>query len=149
GADISTFLKQWNEMGMKDKIPFAQIGVADADIWGIGAKAAAGVYAKIWYYDNPENLQEDKDFAATYAEKYGRPAPDRAWMGWYSMRPLLQALDAAESTEPADVVQALEAWKDEGRGTSFRAWDHQMLNPIVIAEAKPEVTDEWSFLNVL
>ena len=149
GADISTFLKQWNEMGMKEKIPFAQIGVADADIWGIGAKAAAGVYAKIWYYDNPENLQEDKDFAATYAEKYGRPAPDRAWMGWCSMRTLLQALEAAETTEPADVVQALEAWKDEGRGTSFRAWDHQMLNPIVIAEAKPEVTDEWSFLNVL
>ena len=149
GNDISTFLKQWNEMGMKERIPFAQIGVADADIWGIGAQAAAGIYAKIWYYDNPDNLQEDKDFAAKYEAKFGRPAPDRAWMGWYSMRTLLEALDEAESTAPADVVKALEAWKDEGRGTSFRAWDHQMLNPIVIAEAKPEVTDEWAFLNVL
>ncbi len=50
GSDISTFLKQWNEMGMRQRIPFAQIGVADADIWGIGPKAAAGIYSKIWYY---------------------------------------------------------------------------------------------------
>src|SRR4029079_14887144 len=100
GADISTFLKQWNEMGMKDKIPFAQIGVADADIWGIGAEAAAGVYAKISYYDNPENLQEDKDFAATYAEKYGRPPPDRAGVGWFSRRPPLQGEGAAEAPRP-------------------------------------------------
>lgn len=149
GADISTFLKQWNEMGMKERVPFAQIGVADADIWGIGAQAAAGIYAKIWYYDNPDNLQEDKDFAATYQAKFGRPAPDRAWMGWYSMRTLLQSLEAAGSTEPADVVKALESWKDEVRGTSFRAWDHQMLNPIVIAQAKPEITDEWAFLDIL
>ena len=149
GADISTFLKQCNEMGMKERIPFAQIGVADADIWGIGAKAAAGIYAKIWYYDNPANPQEDKDFAAAYEAKYGHPAPDRAWMGWYSTRTLLQALEAADSTAPADVVKSLEAWKDEGRGTAFRAWDHQMLNPIVIAEAKSEVTNDWAFLDVL
>lgn len=149
GADISTFLKQWNEMGMKDRIPFAQIGVADADIWGIGARAAAGIYAKIWYYDNPENPEEDKAFAETYKERYGHAAPDRAWMGWYSMRTLLQALEQSQSLEPADVVQALEAWKDESRGTSFRAWDHQMLHPIVIAEAKKEVTDDHAFLDVL
>lgn len=149
GSDISTFLKQWNEMGMKERIPFAQIGVADADIWGIGAKAAAGIYSKIWYYDNPDNTEEDKAFAATYQEKYGRPAPDRAWMGWYSMRTLLEALDQAESTDSADVVKALEAWKDESRGTAFRSWDHQMLNPVVIAQAKTDITDEYAFLNVL
>lgn len=149
GADISTFLKQWNEMGMKERVPFAQIGVADADIWGIGPKAAAGIYSKIWYYDNPENLQEDKDFAAAYQERFGRPAPDRAWMGWYSMRTLLEALEAADSTAPADVVKSLESWSDDERGATFRTWDHQMLSPIVIAQAKPEVTDEWGFLDVV
>lgn len=149
GSDISTFLKQWNEMGMRERIPFAQIGVADADIWGIGADAAAGIYAKIWYYDNPGNPEEDKAFAKLYQERHGHPAPDRAWMGWYAMRTLLQALDKADSTEAADVVKALEEWKDETRGTAFRSWDHQMLHPVVIAEAKKEVTDDYAFLDVL
>lgn len=149
GADISTFLKQWNEMGMRDRIPFAQIGVADADIWGIGAKAAAGIYAKIWYYDNPNNPAEDKAFADLYKERYGHAAPDRAWMGWYSMRTLLQSIESAKSLESADVVRALEAWKDESRGTAFRTWDHQMLHPIVIAEAKKQITDDHAFLDVL
>ncbi len=149
GADISTFLKQWNEMGMRDRIPFAQIGVADADIWGIGADAAAGIYAKIWYYDNPANPQEDQDFAALYKERYGHAAPDRAWMGWYSMRTLLQSLEQAASTAPADVVKALESWTDKERGTQFRSWDHQMLHPIVIAGAKKEITDSHAFLDVL
>ncbi len=149
GADISTFLKQWNEMGMKKRVPFAQIGVADADIWGIGANAAAGIYSKIWYYDNPANPAEDQAFAALYLERYGHPAPDRAWMGWYSARTLLQSLEAADSLAPADVVTALEAWKDETRGTEFRSWDHQMLHPIVIAAAKPEVTNDYAFLDVV
>lgn len=149
GADISTFLKQWNEMGMKSRIPFAQIGVADADIWGIGARAVAGIYSKIWYYDNPHNPQEDREFAELYLKKHGHPAPDRAWMGWYSMRTLLQAIEKANSTEAADIVLALENWKDETRGTSFRSWDHQMLNPIVIAEAKQDITDNYAFLNVV
>lgn len=149
GGDISTFLKQWNEMGMKERIPFAQVGVADADIWGIGPRAAAGIYAKIWYYDNANNLEEDKAFAATYQERFGHPAPDRAWMGWYSMRTLLEAIDKADSTSAQDIVLSLESWKDDARGTSFRSWDHQMLNAVVIAEAKKEITDDYAFLNVL
>ena len=149
GSDISTFLKQWNEMGMRQRIPFAQIGVADADIWGIGPQAAAGIYSKIWYYDNPENSADDKAFAELYKERYGRPAPDRAWMGWYATRMLLQSLESANSLEAADVVRSLESWKDADRGTSFRTWDHQMLNPVVIAQAKPEVTDNYAFLDVI
>lgn len=149
GSDISTFLKQWNEMGMRQRIPFAQIGVADADIWGIGPKAVAGIYSKIWYYDNPDNSPEDKEFAKSYQERFGRPAPDRSWMGWYATRMLLQSLEAADSLKSADVVRALEAWKDDDRGTSFRTWDHQMLNPVVIAQAKSEVTGEYAFLDVL
>ncbi|SEI20049.1 amino acid/amide ABC transporter substrate-binding protein, HAAT family [Rhizobium tibeticum] len=150
GNDISTFLKQWNEMGMRDRgAPFAQIGVADTDIWGIGAAAASGIYTKIWYYDNPNNPDEDKKLAADYMKEHGHPASDRVWMGWYSMRTLLQALNSADSLKAADIVKSLEAWKDEKRGTTFRSWDHQMLNPVVLAEVKKQVTKDYEFLDVL
>lgn len=148
GADISTFLKQWNEMGMKARIPFAQIGVADADIWGIGARAAAGIYTKLWYYDNPDNTKEDKAFAALYQAKHGTPAPDRAWAGWYTMRMMLQSIEQAKSTSGKDIVVAMENWKDAQTGASFRKWDHQLLNPIIVAEVKDKITDNYAFLEV-
>jgi hypothetical protein len=35
-SDLTTFLKQWNELGMKGKIPFAEISVGNTDLWGFG-----------------------------------------------------------------------------------------------------------------
>ncbi|MBW7966685.1 hypothetical protein [Bradyrhizobium sp. BR 10261] len=32
-SDLTAFLKQWNELGIKDKIPF-DISVGNADLWG-------------------------------------------------------------------------------------------------------------------
>ena len=41
-GDLSTFLKQWNELGMKGKIPFVEIAIGDTDIWAVGPEAARG-----------------------------------------------------------------------------------------------------------
>ena len=54
-GDLSTFLKQWNEMGMKGKIPVCEIAIGDTDIWAVGPEAATGLYTSLWWYDNPAN----------------------------------------------------------------------------------------------
>lgn len=41
-GDLSTFLKQWHDMGMTGKIPIAEIAIGDTDIWGVGPEADAG-----------------------------------------------------------------------------------------------------------
>ena len=53
-GDLSTFLKQWNELGMKGKIPFCEIAIGDTDIWAVGPEAANGIFTKLWWYNNPE-----------------------------------------------------------------------------------------------
>ncbi|RKP53488.1 ABC transporter substrate-binding protein [Pararobbsia silviterrae] len=150
GSDVSTFLKQWNEMGMKGQIPIAQIGSADSDIWGVGPEAATGYYSKDWYFNNPANAAEDKAFAAEYAKKFKRPAPDRAWLGWFVMRSLLQSIDAAKSVDSAAIVKSLEGWRDANRPMPayYRAWDHQMLVPILVAKVKPKIPDAYDFLDI-
>src|SRR5579862_7436186 len=47
-GDLSTFLKQWNEMGMKGKIPICEIAIGDTDIWAVGSEAATGLYTSLW-----------------------------------------------------------------------------------------------------
>jgi branched-chain amino acid transport system substrate-binding protein len=149
-GDLSTFLKQWNELGMKGKIPFVEIAIGDTDIWGVGAEAATGTFTKLWDHSNPNNPPEEKAFAAAYLKKYGKPAADKAWMGWITARSLFESIDAAKSTDPMAIVEGLEAWKVDSGGTSYRyrKFDHQMLLRNLAVTVKPKITDKWDYFDV-
>ena len=110
-GDLSTFLKQWNEMGMKGKIPVAEIAIGDTDIWSVGTQAATGIYTSLWWYKNPNNPPAEQKMAADFQKKYGKPAADKAWMGWVTANSLFDSIEAAKSTDPNAIVEALENWK--------------------------------------
>jgi branched-chain amino acid transport system substrate-binding protein len=149
-GDLSTFLKQWNELGMKGKIPFVEIAIGDTDIWAVGPEAANGTFTKLWYYSNPDNTPEEKKFAAQYKKKYGKPAADKAWMGWITGRSLFESIDAAKSTDPMKIIEALEAWKVQAGATSYsyRGFDHQMLVRNLAVTVKDKITDRWDYFDV-
>lgn len=150
GQDLSSFLKQWNAMKMKGKIPFYEIAVSDTDFWDVGPAASTGTYVKPWYYKDPANSQREQDFAKAFTEKFGKPPSDKAYSGWLSMRSLLDAIDAAKSTDSKAVVEALEQWKDTA-GTFpafYRQWDHQLIRPSVVVTIKKDITDKWDFFDV-
>jgi branched-chain amino acid transport system substrate-binding protein len=148
--DLTTFLKQWNELGMRGKIPFAEIAVGNTDLWGVGPEAADGLYTITWYYKNENNPPEEKAMAEQYAKKYNRPAADKAWMGWMAAKAMYDAIDAANSTDPAKIVEALEHWNFK-RGditVAYRSFDHQMTNRLLVAGIKPKITDQWDYFDV-
>jgi branched-chain amino acid transport system substrate-binding protein len=149
-GDLSTFLKQWNELGMKGKIPFVEIAIGDTDIWAVGPEAATGIFTKMWYYKNPDNTPEEKAFATSYEKKYGKPAADKAWMGWITARSVFESIDAAKSTDPMKIVEALEAWKVQSGSTSYsyRRFDHQMLVRNLAVQVKDKITDKWDYFDV-
>ncbi len=151
GSDISTFLKQWNELGMKGKIPFAEIAVGATDLWGVGPEAAEGLFTLNWYHKNPNNPPEEQAMAASYEQKYKRPAADKAWMGWMAMNALLDSIEAAKTTEPGPIVNALENWGVQRGGVKagYRAFDHQMVNSLLVVGIKPKITDKWDYFDIL
>jgi branched-chain amino acid transport system substrate-binding protein len=151
GGDFSNFLKQWNEMGMKDKIPYVAIAVTDTDFWDVGPQASTGIYVKPWYYNNPKNTAAEKQMTADFQKKYGRPPSDKTWSGWIGMRALLESITQAKSTDSKAIVTALEKWKNtEGDiPFGFRDWDHQMVKPAVIVGVKKQITDKWDYFDVL
>ncbi len=149
-GDLSTFLKQWNELGMKGKIPFVEIAIGDTDIWAVGPQAATGTFTKLWEHTNPNNSPEEKEFAAAYLKKYGKPAADKAWMGWITARSLFESINTANSLQPDAIVEALEAWKAPAGNASYsyRKFDHQMLVRNLAVSVKPNITDKWDFFDV-
>lgn len=149
-GDLSTFLKQWNEIGMKGTIPISEIAIGDTDIWAVGPEAATGLYTSLWWYNNPNNPQEEKEFAAAYLKKHGKPAADKAWMGWIAAKSLFEAIDQAKSTQPDAIIAALEAWKGGTAANpySWRKGDHQMLLRNLVVQVKPKITDKWDYFDV-
>jgi branched-chain amino acid transport system substrate-binding protein len=149
-GDLSTFLKQWNEMGMRGSIPVCEIAIGDTDIWSVGPEAATGLFTSLWWYSNPDNPPDEQAFAAAYLKKYGKPAADKAWMGWITAKSLFDAIDAAKSTDAEAIVAALEAWKG---GTAanpylYRKADHQLLLKNLVVAVKPKITDKWDYFDV-
>lgn len=151
GGDFSNFLKQWNEMGMRDKIPYAAVAVTDTDFWDVGPQASTGIFIKPWYYNNAKNTAAEKKMTADFVKKYGQPPSDKTWSGWIGMRALLESIEAAKSTKSADIVGALEKWKNtEGEVPFFfREWDHQMVRPAVIVQVKKQISDKWDYFDFL
>jgi len=151
GGDFSNFLKQWNEMGMREKIPYVAVAVTDTDFWDVGPQASTGIYIKPWYYNNPKNSAAEKKFTEDFMKKYNRPPSDKSWSGWIAMRSLLESITAAKSTEPKAIVTALEKWKNAEGATPFyfRDWDHQLVRPAVIVKVKANIKDKWDYMDVL
>jgi branched-chain amino acid transport system substrate-binding protein len=151
GGDFSNFLKQWNEMGMRDRIPYAAVAVTDTDFWDVGAQASAGIYIKPWYYNNPKNSAVEKNMIADFQKKYNQPPSDKTWSGWIAMRALLESIEGAKSTDAKAIVTALERWRntEEEIPFFFRDWDHQMVRPAVIVRVKKQITDKWDYFDVI
>ena len=149
-GDLSTFLKQWNELGMKGKIPFVEIAIGDTDIWAVGPEAATGTFTKLWEHSNPNNSADEKAFAAAYLKKYGKPAADKAWMGWITARSLFDSIEAAKSPDATPIIEALEGWKaaDGPSSYSYRGFDHQMLVRNLAVSVKPTITNKWDYFDV-
>ncbi len=149
-GDLSTFLKQWNEMGMKGKIPVAEIAIGDTDIWSVGTQAATGIFTSLWWYKNPNNPPAEQKMAADFQKKYGKPAADKTWMGWITAQSLFESIEMAKSTDPMAIVEALENWKG---GTaenpySYRKSDHQFLAKNLVVQVKDHIPDQWDYFDV-
>jgi branched-chain amino acid transport system substrate-binding protein len=151
GGDFSTFLKQWNEMGMTGKIPYVGVAVTDTDFWDVGPQASTGIYVKPWYYNDPKNPAREKQFVADFEKQYGHPPSDKAWSGWIAMRSLLESINAAKSTDSKAIVTQLEHWKDtdEALPAYYRTWDHQLIRPSVVVKVKSKITDKYDYFDVV
>ena len=149
-GDLSTFLKQWNEMGMRGSIPVCEIGIGDTDIWAVGPQAATGLYTSLWWYKNPANPPAEQQFAAAYQQKFGKPAADKAWMGWITAVSLFDAIEHAGSTDADAIVAALEAWRGGSDSNPYvwRGSDHQMLLRNLVVQVKQSIPDQWDYFDV-
>jgi branched-chain amino acid transport system substrate-binding protein len=153
GADVTNFLKQFAESGMTTEVAGGVIDSAYA--WPVG-ESLRGVFPIIWWHEieNPAS----RAWAERYIKRWGRPPDNQAYGDYVAVHAIGQAIEKAKSTDSAKLVQALEghtltASMDglKGRPMTFRAWDHQLLQPMYVVRAKDKSKwkDKWDIFEVI
>lgn len=152
GTDLTDFLKQYHQMGLTHKIPISSLICNDTDLWAAGPAAATGVYPKIWNYTGDQNTQASQKFAKKYQDKFGKPPESEAWQDWFGCTAILTAIKKTGSTDTSKLVHFLENHKFDGykkRAIYFRSWDHQLIQPTLVAQVKPKITSQYDYFNIL
>src|SRR5438445_368490 len=153
GADVTNFLKQYAEAGMTIEVAGGVIDSAYA--WPVG-EALRGHFPIIWWHElsTPASVA----WAARYIKRWGRPPDNQAYGDYIAVHAIAQAIDKAKSTDSARLVAALEGHTLagttdglKGRPLTFRAWDHQLLQPMYVVGAKDKSKwkDKWDIFEVI
>jgi branched-chain amino acid transport system substrate-binding protein len=153
GADVTNFLKQYAEAGMTIEVAGGVIDSAYA--WPVG-ESLRGHFPIIWWHElkTPASIA----WAARYVRRWGRPPDNQAYGDYVAVHAIAQAIDKAKSTDSTKLVQALEGHTLtsamdglKGRPLTFRAWDHQLLQPmyVVAAKDKGKWKDKWDIFEII
>jgi len=151
GTDITNFLKQMHEIGLTRQMALSAPIVNDTDLWAAGPDAAFGTYPKLWNYTGPHLTKRSADFVEAYKKKHGAPPEVEGWQDWFGATAILTAIKETNSTDSAKLVAFLEEHKFDGYKDApigFRNFDHQLVQPLLVASVKGKITDKYDYFNI-
>lgn len=152
GIPLVNLLKQYREFGLRGKIEVSGYTINQSDAWNMGIDTFTGVWAGLWYYK--QKTPGSPEFAGRFLKKFGKPAENNSWQGYFGIRTVVEAIRTAGSTGGKAMVEAIEKMKFDGykgRPLYYRMFDHQLMQPMYImrAKKKEEAEDEWDLFAIM
>ena len=136
GADGQTFVKQFGEFGMKDKVKIAFMGFNDNYMSGLTGPQAEGVITCNHFIQSLDR-PEAKDFVARQHKMFG----DKAIVSFYAdshygiVMLFKQAIEKAKSDNKEKIIDAMPGLSvTAGNGKVIMHEDHHMTLNMLIAE---------------
>ena len=135
GNQITSFLKQYSEFGLK--FPVAGFGFDTALAWAAGPSNFLGTWPVVWHHliDTPAT----KKFVADFTKRYNRPPENQAWGDYNALKLTAQAMVETKSNDSTKLVEHFEKGAKFGlmktREGYFRKSDHQMMHEMYTVQA--------------
>jgi branched-chain amino acid transport system substrate-binding protein len=148
GNQVTNFVKQYAEFGLK--YPIAGFNLNTADAWAAGEGNLAGIWPTVWHHEL--NTPGSKAFVAAFRKKHGKPPENHAWIEYVSLKIMAQAMNATKSTDTEKLIAYVESQAEfdllKARKGYFRSWDHQLIQEAYPFTVKPkgQAKDKWDFL---
>jgi len=148
GNQVTNFIKQYSEFGLK--YPIAGFNLNTADAWAAGDGNLSGIWPTVWHHDL--NTPGSKAFVAEFRKRYGKPPENHAWIEYVSLKIMAEAMNATKSTDTEKLIAYFERGTEfdllKARRGYFRSWDHQLMQEAYPFTVKPKgkAKDKWDFL---
>jgi len=151
GNQITNFLKQYNEYGLK--FPVAGFGFDTAVAWGAGKGNFFGIWPLVWHHlvDTPSS----KKYVAAFQQKYGKPPENQSWGDYNSLKIVAQSMNETKSADPQKLAEHLRKGAKfdvmKAREAYFRPYDNQMIMEMYAVRAKDvsKMKDQWDIYDAL
>ena len=151
GNQVTTFLKQYAEYGLK--YPIVGFNLNTADAWGAGYDNFGGIWPMVWYHTL--DVPSSRAFVEAFIKKNGKPPEHHAWTDYLAMKVVAQSLNEIKTLDPMKLIEHLEKGAEfdilKARKGHFRNWDHQMLQEeytVTLKTPKSAVKDKWDILQL-
>ncbi|TKB34342.1 MAG: twin-arginine translocation signal domain-containing protein [Nitrospira sp.] len=137
GWDLVYALKAYAKLELaKEKIGVG--GMISGEQIGrpLGYANNAGIWGLIW--DPKIDRDSSRRFIQGVIDKYNHTPTSRCYLGYAAMTQILEAIQRAGTTETSALIKTLEGHEFDGLKTgpsSFRAWDHQHVQDVLVGEA--------------
>jgi len=146
GAEAVSFVKQYDEFGLKAKVPLVGTGfLTEGGVLTAQGKSALGVRSGLAYTAGLEN-PANQEFADAYTSATDRPPTVYAMQTWDAGLVLDKAIEQAGSTEGADLVEALGGLGEIG-DSPRGAWSFEKRDPKQVYYGREVAADGDKFVN--
>jgi ABC transporter substrate binding protein (PQQ-dependent alcohol dehydrogenase system) len=143
GPDLYAAVRQAREGGAA--IPLLAPLVEPVEAWAVDAGALPDAWPSLWSHDF--RPYSGRELNSRFRKGLGRPGESRMWAHWCAVKVLWEAVLKRGSTAPADLIPFLEGDVTfdghKGMGLSFRPWDHQLRQPLLILRRESAPKDRW------
>jgi len=138
---VPGFLQQYGRAGLAGELvgitPDA-IGLPNVDPAGL-----SGVWPVMWHHTLEK--YSARDLNSRYRRRFGQRLDGASWSAWAALKLVGEAMLRAGTT-PQALLEYLESDPPfdghKGRPLTFRKWDHQLRQPMYLAQAKKAAPGE-------
>ena len=154
GDDLKALRLQVIEQGLDTEVGWINNQQDWPDVYGT---PPFGIFGTTWYYNL--DLPGVAEFVSAYQDSYGDSSlvvPGNVYYnGYIATRTLLEAIEAAGTTNNHEVIKTLEGWRwsAEERMQHHEAWidpdTHHIQQTIYLGTANPDPSDQYDTYMIL
>jgi ABC-type branched-subunit amino acid transport system substrate-binding protein len=150
GEELRHFLAQSKAAGLATLIAGAPLDMVA--MWHVDPAYLQGVWATSWYHGLER--YSGRELNRRFVQRFGKPAEAHAWANWAAVKLLVEGALRRTSPDTVALINYLEGSPPfdghKGKALTFRAWNHQLRQPLFIVkarESKPE--HAWNLFEVI
>jgi len=150
GAELRHFLEQYKATGLNTLL--AGVPLDMIALWQVNPAVLQGVWVAAWYH-GLERFSA-RELNRRFSRRFEKPAESFAWANWAAVKLVVEGVLRSGHAETSGLAAYLEGAPPfdghKGKALTFRAWNHQLRQPLYVLKAREDKPENaWDLLQLL